>query len=283
MKVLIVEDDIDLLDLTTYALRREGYEVVAAVNGQQALARWEAERPDLVLLDGNLPGLNGFEVCRRIRQAGATPIIMLTARDQEEDIVRGLQLGADDYVTKPFSPKQLVARLKAVTRRAQAHAYDRPVREVRAGDLALDVEAHAVTKGGAPVQLTVLEFRLLHLLALNAGRVLPYARLVEHAWGYDGGDASLLKSHVHHIRKKLGLPPTGPGSLRAVSGVGYSLARGAPADREDPALEVGVALVVDPEALGDLADLDGRHVRAPRRSWPRGGRRGARRGRAGRG
>ncbi len=123
MKALIVEDDVDLLDLMTYALRREGYEVVAAVDGKQALARWEAERPDLVLLDASLPGLNGFEVCRRIRQEGQTPIIMLTARNQEEDVVRGFNLGADDYVTKPFSVKQLGVRMKAVLRRSQADPY----------------------------------------------------------------------------------------------------------------------------------------------------------------
>jgi len=225
VKVLIVDDDADLLDVTTYALRRDGFEVVVATDGQQALARWEAERPDLVLLDVTLPGLNGFEVCRQIRQASDTPIIMLSARTGEEDIVRGLTLGADDYVTKPFSPKQLTARMKAALRRTRAHAYDRPLREVRAGDLVLDMESHGVAKGGAPVYLTVLEFRILHLLAMNEGRVLPYARLVEHAWGYDGGDASLLKTHISHIRRKLRLPPAGPGSLRAVIGVGYSLAR----------------------------------------------------------
>ncbi len=225
MKVLIVEDNVDLLDLTTYALRREGYDVVAAVDGLQGLARWEAERPDLVLLDGNLPGLNGFEVCRRIRQAGATPIIMLTARDQEEDIVRGLQLGADDYVTKPFSAKQLVARMKAVLRRSQADPYRQAASVVRAGDLVLDLQSHEATKGGRAVQLTPLEFKILYMLALNEGRVIPYSRLVEYAWGYDGGDANLLKTHISHIRDKLGLDAGQSGAIRAVAGVGYSMAR----------------------------------------------------------
>ena len=225
MKVLIVEDDVDLLDLTTYALRREGYEVVAAVDGRQGLARWEAERPDLVLLDGNLPGLNGFEVCRRIRQAGATPIVMLTARDQEEDIVRGLHLGADDYVTKPFSAKQLGARMKAVLRRSEADTYTQATREVRAGDLVLDLQSHEATKAGRAVQLTPLEFKLLYMLALNEGRVIPYSRLVEYAWGFDGGDANLLKTHISHIRDKLGRIADQPGAIRAVGGVGYSMAR----------------------------------------------------------
>ena len=225
MKVLIVEDDVDLLDLTTCALRREGYEVVAAVDGQQGLARWEAERPDLVLLDGNLPGLNGFEVCRRIRQEGQTPIIMLTARDREEDIVRGLQLGADDYVTKPFSAKQLVARMKAVLRRSQADPYRQAASVVRAGDLVLDLQSHEATKGGRAVQLTPLEFKLLYMLALNEGRVIPYSRLVEYAWGFDGGDANLLKTHISHIRDKLGIGRDAPGGIKAVGGVGYSLVR----------------------------------------------------------
>ena len=119
MKVLVVDDDVDLLDLMTYALRREGYNVLAAVDGQQALQRWESENPDIVLLDGNLPKIDGFEVCRRIRHESKTPIIMLTARDEEEDILRGLQIGADDYMTKPFSAKQLAARMKAVMRRCQ--------------------------------------------------------------------------------------------------------------------------------------------------------------------
>src|SRR5215216_7596408 len=117
MKVLVVDDDVDLLDLMTYALRREGYNVVAAVDGQQALQRWESENPDIVLLDGNLPKVDGFEVCRRIRHESKTPIILLTARDDEPDIVRGLTLGADDYVTKPFSTTQLLARIRAVLRR----------------------------------------------------------------------------------------------------------------------------------------------------------------------
>ena len=225
MKVLLVDDDVDLLDLTTYALRREGYAVVAATDGQQALARYEAERPDLVVLDGNLPRLNGFEVCRRIRQAGATPIVMLTARDQEEDIVRGLQLGADDYVTKPFSAKQLVARMKAVLRRSQADPYRQAASVVRAGDLVLDLQSHEATKGGRAVQLTPLEFKILYMLALNEGRVIPYSRLVEYAWGFDGGDANLLKTHISHIRDKLGLDAGQSGAIRAVAGVGYSMAR----------------------------------------------------------
>ena len=243
MKVLLVDDDADLLDLMTYALRREGYDVLAAVDGQQALARWEHDRPDIVLLDGTLPKLDGFEVCRRIRHASSTPIILLTARDDEADVLRGLQVGADDYVTKPFSAKLLAARMKAVLRRSAADPYRQAQREVRVGDLALDLQSHAVTRAGTPVQLTPLEFRILYLLAMNEGRVIPYSRLVEYAWGYYDEDTStLLKTHISHIRKKLGLAatPREPGSattngrsghdqptgvIKAVLGVGYCLAQ----------------------------------------------------------
>ncbi len=225
MKVLIADDDADLLDLMAYALRREGYTVLAAINGQQALQRYEAETPDILLLDVTMPKLNGFEVCRRIRHEAATPIIMLTARDEEEDIVRGLQLGADDYVVKPFSAKQLMARMKAVLRRYRTDGYHEPVSQLRVGDLVLDLQAYQATKAGKLVQLTPLEFRILYMLAMNEGRVIPYSRLVEYVWGYDSGDANLLKTHLCHIRKKLGMRIGQPGGLTAVAGVGYSLAR----------------------------------------------------------
>jgi DNA-binding response OmpR family regulator len=225
MKILVVDDDADLLDLTGYALRREGFTVVQAVDGEQALQRWERESPDLVLLDANMPKMNGFEVCQRIRQSSTTPVIMLTARDDEEDILQGLELGADDYVTKPFSAKQLIARIKAVIRRCQGDPFRQPVSELRAGDLVLDLQSHEARKGGAVVQLTPLEFRLLYMLTMNEGRVIPYDRIVEYAWGYDGGDSSLLKTHMSHIRSKLGIGATGSGAIRAIPGVGYSLNR----------------------------------------------------------
>jgi DNA-binding response OmpR family regulator len=225
VKVLVVDDDADLLDLTAYALRRDGFTVVQAVDGEQALQKWKREEPDLVLLDANMPKLNGFEVCRQIRQESTTPVIMLTARDDEADILQGLELGADDYVTKPFSAKQLIARIKAVIRRCQGDPYRQPVSELTAGDLVLDLQSHEARKSGSVVQLTPLEFRLLYMLAMNEGRVIPYDRLVEYAWGYDGGDSSLLKTHMSHIRSKLGLTGNGPGSIRAIPGVGYSLSR----------------------------------------------------------
>jgi DNA-binding response OmpR family regulator len=226
MRVLLAEDDADLRDLMTYALGREGYTVFSAADGAQAVQRCDAEQPDIVLLDANLPKLNGFEVCRRLRHESEVPIIMLTARDEEEDILRGYQLGADDYVTKPFSAKQLNARIKAVLRRCRANRYEEPTREVRVGELTLDLQALQAYQAGHAVRLTPLEFRILFLLAMNEGRVIPYARLVEYAWGYDGGDSGLLKTHICHIRQKLAAVPGGSRvGIKAVISVGYSLAR----------------------------------------------------------
>jgi DNA-binding response OmpR family regulator len=199
---------------------------VTALDGHQGLARWEAESPDMVLLDANLPKLNGFEVCRRIRQDAQLPIIMLTARDQDEDVVRGLQLGADDYVSKPFSVKQLRARMQAVLRRYKAHGYFQPGSRREVGDLALDLQSYEVRKAGALIRLTPLEFRILYMLAMNDGRVIPHARLVEYAWGFDGGETSLLKTHICHIRQKLDLPADGTKGIQAVAGVGYTLGYG---------------------------------------------------------
>ena len=224
MKVLIAEDDADQLDLLTYALRREGYTVMSAMDGQQALKRWQDDTPDIVLLDANLPKVDGFEVCRQIRHGGMTPIIMLTARDDEADILRGFRLGADDYVAKPFSAGQLAARMKAVLRRSQADPYRQPTREVKIGEVVLDLHSYSVKAQDREIQLTPLEFRILYLLGINEGRVIPYSRLVEYAWGYDGGDSSLLKTHICHIRQKLNLSAGKHGGIRAVPGVGYSLA-----------------------------------------------------------
>jgi DNA-binding response OmpR family regulator len=224
MKVLLVDDDIDLVDLLAYALRRAGYTVVVAVDGDQALQCWEAERPDLVLLDGVLPRLDGFEVCQRIRQQARTPIILLTERSFEADILHGLDAGADDYMSKPFSVKQLLARIQAVMRRYEPDTERLVVRELRAGELVLDPDGHRVIRSGQPIVLTRTEFDVLYCLALNAGHVVSYSSLLEHAWGYYGeGTPQLVKTHVSHLRRKLGLPRSGPGSIMAMLGVGYCL------------------------------------------------------------
>ena len=230
MKILLVDDDSDLLDVTAYALRREGLNVIVATDGQQALRRCEGERPDLVVLDVGLPRTDGFEVCRRIRQGSSTPVILLTGLSADEHVVRGFRAGADDYVTKPFSPRQLAARIRAIigrqSRSAQGGTYlagPEPARELRIGDLIIDADSHEVHWRGRHVQLTRTEFRLLHLLAMNAGRVVSGSRLVEYAWGYDEDDTSLLKTHVSHIRTKLGLERSGTARIASVARVGYKL------------------------------------------------------------
>src|SRR6266508_2003181 len=183
MKILVVDDDLELLSLIGFALRQAGYLVVEAADGGAALATFEREQPDLVILDVNLPVMSGFDVCRRIRDEAPTPIMMLTVRSSEEDQVRGLDGGADDYLTKPFSPRTLLARVRALLRRA---GVDRPA-PLASGDLVLDLEKQSVrVRGKAPARLTSLEFRLLQYLLANTGHTIPAERLTIHVWGYRG-------------------------------------------------------------------------------------------------
>lgn len=225
MKILIVDDDLDLAGLIAYALRQAGYLTVAAADGLEALAAFEREEPDLVILDLQLPRLGGHEVCRRIRQVSSTPIMMLTVQGAEADEVAGLDMGADDYLTKPFSPRGLLARVRALLRRA---GDDKPA-PLEAGDFALDLEQQSVSVGhAAPVRLTRLEVRLLQLLLANAGHPLPAERLLSHVWGSRGaGDRQLVKQLVHRLRQKIELDARQPRYLVTVAGVGYALnARG---------------------------------------------------------
>jgi len=227
MKILVVDDDTDVVDITTYALRRKGYTVVAAFDGQQALLRWKSEEPDLVLLDVMLPKVNGFDICKTIRDRSSTPVIMLTARDTEDDVVRGLQLGADDYLTKPYSPRQLLARIEAVLRRSRGQV-SAPLLEQKlpVGQLALDFQTHDLVdeSSGQQTHLTPLEFRILSALTSNRGRVVSTESLVEKCWGdRGGGDASMLKSHVCHLRKKIGSQAGHAGYIKGVPGLGYTL------------------------------------------------------------
>ncbi|HLX08152.1 MAG TPA: response regulator transcription factor [Thermoanaerobaculia bacterium] len=227
MKVLVVDDDLELAGLIAYALRQAGYLTVQAADGLAALAAFESEAPDLVILDVQLPKLGGREVCRRIRERSSTPIMMLTVQGSEEDEVAGLDLGADDYLTKPFSPRGLLARVRALLRRA---GEDRPA-PLRAGDFALDLELQSVAvRGGTPVRLTRLEVRLLQLLLANAGHPLPAERLLSHVWGSrGGGDRQLVKQLVHRLRQKIELDARQPRYLVTVGGAGYALhAGGAP-------------------------------------------------------
>ena len=222
MKILIVDDDLELLSLISYALRQAGYITVEANDGAAGLEMFEAESPALVILDVNLPRLSGLEVCRKIRNAGDTPVMMLTVRNAEEDQVQALDLGADDYLTKPFSPRTLLARVRALLRRAGSA--ERPAPLV-AGDFALDLEQQAVSVAGAgAVRLTRLELRLLQLLLANAGHTLPSERLLRHVWGTRvSDDRQLLKQLVHRLRQKIEADATAPRYLVTVSGVGYAL------------------------------------------------------------
>ncbi len=221
MKILVVDDDLELLDLTSYALRREGFNVIAASDGVQAMRRWAADHPDVVVLDATMPKVSGFEVCKQIREKGDTPIIMATALGDEEHVVRGFQFGTDDYVTKPFSHKQLAMRIRAVARRNGQSGFVETVAEMSLGDLVLNRESHEARLKGGEIRFTPTEFRLLYILVANVNRVVPSSRLVDYAWGYEEGDESLIKTHISHIRKKLRLPESGLGNITVSPQVGY--------------------------------------------------------------
>ncbi len=227
MKILVVDDDLSLLSLVTFALRREGYLAIEAVDGTQAIAAFEREQPDLVILDVNLPGASGFDVLRLIRTQARTPVMLLTVRGTEEDEVRGLDLGADDYLTKPFSPRTLLARVRAMLRRAETVAIDGDAgsRALDAGQLRLDPERQSVSvRGREPLRLTRLEFRLLQYLVVNAGHTLSSERITQHVWGYRGtGDRQMLKQLVHRLRQKVELDPAQPEYLLTIAGAGYVL------------------------------------------------------------
>lgn len=232
MKILVVDDDLELLGLIGFALRQAGYLVIEASDGHKALETFDAELPDLVILDVNLPGLNGFEVCRHIREKSATPVMILTVRSSEEDEVMGLDLGADDYLTKPFSPRSLLARVRALLRRGEAVQPEGDLKErfITTGDLTLDAENQSVTiRDGMPVRLTNLEYRLLQYLQVNAGRTISAERLTSHVWGYQGvGDKQALKQLIHRLRQKIEANPTDPQYVVTVTGIGYALQRGQP-------------------------------------------------------
>jgi two-component system, OmpR family, response regulator RegX3 len=220
-RVLVVEDEESFSDALSYMLRREGYEVEVAANGHEALQTFDRGGADLVLLDLMLPGLSGTEVCRELRTRSHVPIIMVTARDSEVDKVVGLELGADDYVTKPFSSRELVARIRAVLRRG-AEPEELMLNVVEAGPVRMDVERHVVTVDGHQVALPLKEFDLLELLLRNAGRVLTRGQLIDRVWGADYvGDTKTLDVHVKRLRAKIEPDPASPKYLTTVRGLGY--------------------------------------------------------------
>lgn len=239
-KVLVVDDEPAIRELVQFNLERAGLGVVTAADGEEALALFRAERPDLVLLDLMLPRLDGFTVCRRIREESPVPIIILTARTAEQDRVDGLELGADDYLTKPFSPRELVARVKAVLRRVEslpdggpARAKDLPGQlpapgaassALRHGPLLLDRERHEAYVDGQPVYLTPKEFALLGMLMSHPGRVYSRETLLDQVWGYEfAGDTRTVDVHIRRLRQKVEADPARPVLIETVHGLGYRL------------------------------------------------------------
>jgi DNA-binding response OmpR family regulator len=223
MKVLIVEDDLALSDVLAFSLRHDGFDVVTVHDGLAALASWHEEAPDFVILDLNLPKLDGLTVCRRIRSEGDTPIIILTVRGGEAEVVRGLELGADDYMVKPFSPRELLARIRAVLRRLGRLPSSG---ELAVAGLTLDRSRNEAQREGAPlIRLTPLETRLLEVLMLNAGRALPGDTLINAVWGTEGGDRTMLKQLIYRLRAKIEPDPGQPLFVETIPGVGYGFVR----------------------------------------------------------
>jgi DNA-binding response OmpR family regulator len=217
-KVLVVDDDLTVRDVVRRYLELAGHEVALADNGEDALA-WAAEhRPDLVVLDLMLPGIDGLEVCRRLRQTSTVPVVMLTALGEEENRIAGLQLGADDYVTKPFSPRELALRVSSVLRRAGvAPAFG----ELVDGDLRLEVTARRATRDGVELSLTTREFDLLAYFLSHPGEAFTREQLLEKVWGWDFGDQSTVTVHVRRLREKIETTPAKPTRIATVWGVGY--------------------------------------------------------------
>jgi two-component system, OmpR family, response regulator RegX3 len=220
-KVLVVEDETSYSEALSYVLRKEGFDVAIAETGPDALAEFERAGADIVLLDLMLPGLPGTEVCRQIRQTSSVPIIMVSAKDTEVDKVVGLELGADDYVTKPYSPRELVARIRAVLRRGTVDEVD-DASALEAGHVRMDVDRHLVTVDGDIVKLPLKEFELLEYFLRNPGRVLTRGQLIDRVWGADYvGDTKTLDVHVKRLRSKVEADPSAPRHLVTVRGLGY--------------------------------------------------------------
>jgi two-component system response regulator RegX3 len=223
-RILLVEDEPDLADPLAYLLRREGYEVEIAEDGPGALTAFRERGADVVLLDLMLPGMPGTEVCRQIRSTSAVPIIMVTAKDSEVDIVVGLELGADDYVTKPYSSRELLARMRAVLRRVVQADSELDERVLDGGRVSLDIDRHTVTVAGQQINMPLKEFELLEVLLRNAGRVLTRGQLIDRIWGADYvGDTKTLDVHVTRLRAKIEADPRAPQLLLTVRGLGYKL------------------------------------------------------------
>lgn len=224
-KVLIVEDEISFSDALAYLLKKESYEVEVAVNGKDAIDLFNSFSPDLILLDLMIPEVSGTEVCRVIRSTSQVPIIMLTAKDSEIDKVVGLELGADDYVTKPYSSRELLARIKAVMRRNsnEGASFDEGV-ELTVGPIRMELDKHRVTVNSTPVTFPLKEFELLEYLMRNSGRVLTRSQLIDRVWGNDYfGDTKTLDVHIKRLRAKVEADPANPTIIHTIRGLGYKL------------------------------------------------------------
>ncbi|MCL5947503.1 MAG: response regulator transcription factor [Chloroflexi bacterium] len=221
--ILVVEDEANIVRILTMYLERENYRVIVARDGEQALEQFQVEQPDLVILDLLLPKVDGLEICRRIRRQSFVPILMLTAKKDETDKIVGLELGADDYMTKPFSPREMVTRVRAILRRTR-HATSLPIAEgiLDFGDLRIDVPKRSVIAEGRQVALTAKEFDLLRALASSPGKVFSRDVLLNQVWGYDYyGDARTVDVHIGTLRKKLEMQPSAPRWVKTVWGIGY--------------------------------------------------------------
>ena len=225
--VLVVEDEPSFVEALSIGLRREGFQVEVAVDGYDALDRFDIVKPDLVLLDVMLPRISGIDVCRQLRKRSQVPIIMVTAKGAEIDTVVGLEVGADDYVTKPYRLRELVARMRAVLRRSPGdQAGELGPAAVTVGNVSLDPEEHTVNVNGEPLALPLKEFELLHVLLANAGRVLPRDTLIDRVWGSDYvGDTKTLDVHVKRLRSKIEPDPSNPTRIVTIRGLGYKYER----------------------------------------------------------
>ncbi len=223
MKILIADDDRDMVDMLSYWLKGCGHEVAHVFDGEQAIKRWRETLPDLVILDIQMPKLDGFEVCRQMRTETNSMVLILTAHDHEDAEVRGLELGADDYLRKPFGPRQLQARIKALMRRSTNVSGPTNSSVIKGGPMTLDAMRHEVTRDGVTTRLTPTESRLLHLLMSHTGQVLTTDRIIERVWGYhDAGDSGLVKTHIRHLRQKVEPDPNSPQFVLTIIGVGYT-------------------------------------------------------------
>ena len=221
-KVLIIEDELSFSEAITFLLKKEGFEVLVANNGQDGINLFNKEGAELILLDLMLPGVSGTEVCRQIRLKSQVPIIMLTARDTEIDKVVGLELGADDYVTKPYSARELIARINAVLRRASTSSDSIEQGVLASGPIKLDIDRHVMTLNNMPISLPLKEFELLEFLMRNSGRVLTRVQLIDRVWGSDYfGDTKTLDVHIKRLREKIEKDPANPVLIQTVRGLGY--------------------------------------------------------------